>query len=53
MMSLMLDLDSMSDEEREAAYDNIDKLGDELDALEIVLDKKYAVIEVHSGESCD
>ena len=50
MMSLMVDLDSMSDEEREAAYDEIDKLGDELDELESEMDKKYEAIEAHSGE---
>jgi len=38
MMSLMLDLDSMSDEEREAAYDEIDKHGNEMDELECEMD---------------
>jgi RNA binding exosome subunit len=45
MMSLMQDLYDMSDEDQEAAYDETEKLGDEIDGLEIELDKQYAALE--------
>ena len=45
MMSLLLEWDSMPDEEREEVYEKLEKHCDEMDELEIEMDKKYAAVE--------
>ena len=50
ILSLMLELDSMSDEEREAAYDEFEKLSGEFDGLEIEREKKSSAVEAQ-GDS--